>query len=114
MPAYVFKFKVSVCIIVVKDGTEFYASCPTLKGVHVPGDTKKDAINNCKDAIIAYIFSLLKHNEPIPCYGIIDEDMLPDGVSTKDFKKYLHHENIEINYPVGDQEAYRNTHPFYH
>lgn len=99
MSTHIIKFAVSVNIIVVKDGNEYYASCPTFKGVHVPGRTIKNAINNAKEAIGATIFSLLKHNEPIPCCEVLSEDMIPDSMTVKEFKKHLHHENISIDYP---------------
>ncbi len=100
MPTHVIKFQVSVNIIVLKDGNEYYASCPAFKGVHVPGRRVKDAIINAKDAIAANIFSLLKHNEPIPCCEVLDEDMLPDSMTLKELKKHLHHENVSVNYPA--------------
>jgi len=53
-------------IIIEPDGDQFHAYCPALKGLHVPGDTEEEALQNAKDAIVAYVCSLLKHDEPIP------------------------------------------------
>ncbi len=92
MSIHAILFKLSVDIIVLKDGSEYRACAPSFKGLHVFGNTKKSAIKNAKDAIIAYVISLVKHNEPIPCCQILDEDMLPDD----HFKKYKYRENISI------------------
>jgi predicted RNase H-like HicB family nuclease len=65
---------VSLEFCIEKDGDEFYIHCPGLKGLHSCGDTEKKAIQNARDAAIAYIGSLLKHHEPIPCCTIIREE----------------------------------------
>ena len=44
----------------------FVAECPLLPGCISEGKTREDAIANIKDAIIGYLESLKKHNEPIP------------------------------------------------
>lgn len=44
----------------------FVAECPTLPGCISQGKTRKEALNNVKDAIKGYLQSLEKHNEPIP------------------------------------------------
>jgi len=44
----------------------FVAECPSLPGCISQGKTRKDAIENIKDAISGYLDSLKKHNEPIP------------------------------------------------
>ncbi len=48
-----------------EDGV-FIAQCPNLPGCITQGITRKEALENIKDAIDGYIFSLKKHNEPIP------------------------------------------------
>ena len=53
-------------IVVESDGTEFHAYCLTLKGLHTSGETEEEALQNAKDAAIAYLQSLIKHNDPIP------------------------------------------------
>lgn len=58
------KFKVQ--IIIEPDGTGFHAYCPALKGLHAPGDTKEESLENAKEAVIAYLQSLVKHGDPIP------------------------------------------------
>lgn len=65
----IFKAKV----IIEKDGDIYYAHCPALKGLHVDGMTEEEALKNAKDAMIAYIASLIKHGEPIPICGEEEE-----------------------------------------
>lgn len=48
----------------------FTVTVPALPGCITEGDTFEEALKMAKDAIEAYIFSLNKHNEPIP----IEED----------------------------------------
>lgn len=68
----------NVNIMVEKDGNGYYATCPPFKGLHVYGQTKKEALELATQAIVAYSLSLLKHNEPIPCDNIIKEETLKD------------------------------------
>jgi len=63
------RFRVQITI--EADGNGFHAYCPALKGLHVCGDTREEARQNAKDAIIAYLKTLIKHNLPIPI-GIIE------------------------------------------
>ena len=44
----------------------FVAECPALPGCISQGKTRREAIDNIKDAIEGYLESLKKHNEPIP------------------------------------------------
>ncbi|MCL5958665.1 MAG: type II toxin-antitoxin system HicB family antitoxin [Chloroflexi bacterium] len=80
------EFAVEICV--EPDGSEFHAYCPALKGVHVSGETEEDAVENAKDAAIAYLHSLLKHHDPIPVgviapsrhssgHGDFGEEMIP-------------------------------------
>jgi predicted RNase H-like HicB family nuclease len=55
-----------VTVIVEPDGEGFHAYCPALPGLHVGGDTEEEGLENAREAIVAYIASLLKHNEPVP------------------------------------------------
>ena len=48
-----------------EDGN-FIAECPTLPGCISEGKTRKEALDNLKDAVKGYLQSLKKHNEPIP------------------------------------------------
>jgi len=44
----------------------FIVECPSLPGCISQGATRKEAVENIKDAIKGYIESLKKHKEPIP------------------------------------------------
>ena len=57
-------FKVEV--VVEPDDNGFHAYCPALKGLHTSGDTQEEALANAKDAVAAYLQSLIKHGDPIP------------------------------------------------
>jgi predicted RNase H-like HicB family nuclease len=48
-----------------EDGV-FVAECPTLPGCISQGKTRKEALENIRDAIKGYLASLRKHKEPIP------------------------------------------------
>ncbi len=52
----------------------FVAECSTLPGCISQGKTRVEAVKNIKDAIEGYLFSLKKHNEPIP--PVIEEEMV--------------------------------------
>lgn len=44
----------------------FVAECPSLPGCISQGNTRAEALANIADAVKGYLFSLQKHNEPIP------------------------------------------------
>ena len=67
------KIVFSVPIIIENDNGEFYAYCPALKGLHTSGGTVEEARENAKNAVAAYLLSLIKHGEPIPV-GIIKKE----------------------------------------
>lgn len=52
----------------------FVAECPSLPGCISQGKTRKEVLENIKDAIKGYIESLKRHNEPIP--PSIDEEIV--------------------------------------
>ena len=56
----------TIQVIVEPDEGGFHAYCPALKGLHVSGDTEEEALQNARDAAMAYLSSLVKHGEPIP------------------------------------------------
>lgn len=55
-----------VQVIIEPDGPGFHAYCPALKGLHTCGETEEQALKNAKDAVSAYLQSLIKHGDPIP------------------------------------------------
>ena len=78
-----------VDIIVEPDGDGFHAYCPMLEGLHVGGDTEQEAVQNAKDAAIAYLESLIKHGDPIPLGIIMRETPQEQQYSTA--KVFSHH-----------------------
>ena len=57
---------IEINITVEPDEDGFHAYCPTLKGLHVSGTTREEAIGNAKEAIVAYLYSMMKHGDPVP------------------------------------------------
>lgn len=53
-------------IIEVDEDGMFIAECPALPGCVSQGMTRREALENVKDAMEGYIQSLQQHNEPIP------------------------------------------------
>lgn len=64
-----------VGIIIEPDDVGFYAYCPALKGLHTCGDTEEEALENAKNAAIAYLESSIKHDDPIPVGVILEEEI---------------------------------------
>lgn len=48
------------------DNEQWHAYCPALKGLHVGGDSEKEAIKNALYGASLFIQSMIKHREPIP------------------------------------------------
>ena len=44
----------------------YVVSCPSLPGCHSQGDTKREALKNIKEAIEAYLESMLKERLALP------------------------------------------------
>jgi len=52
--------------IIEKDGKFYHGYVPILPGCHTQGRTIEETRKHLREAITAYLFSLKKHNEPIP------------------------------------------------
>lgn len=86
-------FKIQILIEADEQG--FHAYCPALKGLHTCGDSKKEALENAKDAAGAYLQSLVKHGDPIPV-GITvycEEPNVKSGIS-------WHNEELKVACPI--------------
>jgi len=82
------KVKFSVDIYVEKDGKEYHAFCPVLKGLHVDGKTQKEALYNVKKAVKLHIKSLLKHKDAIPL-GIITTAEIRSSQRSNIYRKHF-------------------------
>ena len=49
------------------------SSCPALPGCHSQGRTPEEAVSNIKEAIEAYVESMVKRGEPLPDYSELRE-----------------------------------------
>jgi len=56
-------------VVIEPDDGGFHAFCPSLKGLHTCGKTEEEARENSRDAVTAYIKSLVKHNEVVPLHS---------------------------------------------
>jgi predicted RNase H-like HicB family nuclease len=54
-----------VTVIIEPDENGYYAHCPGLPGLHVCGDTQKEALKNARDAIRAILETKIEHGDPI-------------------------------------------------
>lgn len=54
-----------VTVIIEPDENGYYAHCPGLPGIHVCGDTQKEALRNARDAIRAILEIKIEHGDPI-------------------------------------------------
>lgn len=64
---------ITIQVVIERDDGGYHAFCPALKGLHVQGNTEGEATDAVKDAILAYLESLIKHGDPIPV-GITQSD----------------------------------------
>ena len=67
-----------VKITIEPDNDGYHAYCSNLKGLHTSGATKEEALSNAKDAVEAYLKSLVKHGDPIPI-GIVVKEQSDDN-----------------------------------
>ena len=58
--------QIRLLIVVEPDTPGFHAYSPTLPGLHVPGDTEDEALENAVEAAMCYLESVLKHGDPLP------------------------------------------------
>jgi len=65
------KIEFRLGMILEQDGDGFHVYCPALPGLHTDGETEEEALNNAKDAAVAYLSSLMRHQEPIPVGSIV-------------------------------------------
>lgn len=49
----------------------FHVYCPALRGCHSEGDSLDEAAANIREAVEAYLESLVAHGEPIPSEDLV-------------------------------------------
>jgi predicted RNase H-like HicB family nuclease len=76
-------------IIIKPDSQGYHAYCPQLRGLHVGGSTIQEATNNAKNAVEAYLISMIKHNEPLPIDEIIEINLEDVGGEIINMKKFI-------------------------
>lgn len=72
MKSYLFK------VIIEQDENAYHAYCPVLKGCHTWGYTQQEALKNIKEAVEAYVMSLIKHCDEIPVEPQEQVQVLPE------------------------------------
>jgi predicted RNase H-like HicB family nuclease len=55
-----------VKIVVEKDGDGFYSFTPSLKGIHMGGDTPEEALENAREAAVLLLKTMIEDGDPIP------------------------------------------------
>lgn len=58
--------RLSITIVIEKDGDGYHAYVPAFKGLHVDGDDESQALLNVQEAIKVYLDSLVMHDDPLP------------------------------------------------
>lgn len=66
------KFKVP--IIVQPDGNNYYSYSPALKGLHMDGNTEKEALENAKETAKDFLKIMIRDGIPIPLSILTWED----------------------------------------
>jgi predicted RNase H-like HicB family nuclease len=87
--------KFQVRFIVEKDDPGYHAYAPSLPGLHMPGDTRKEALKNAKEAAILFLKTMIEDGDPIPIdvSSPLKNNVLP-GI-TNDTSSVL--EEIQVN-----------------
>lgn len=60
----ILKFKVR--IVVEKDEPGYHAYAPSLPGLHMPGDTQQEALDNAREAAALMLKCMIEDGVPIP------------------------------------------------
>ncbi len=79
------------------DGDGFYAYAPALKGLHMDGNTKQEALDNAIVGIHMYLDSLVRHGEPFPLGPHLSIETVPDLPKVSDAMMV---ENIQFQWSI--------------
>lgn len=64
-------------VLIQRDEDGVYViECPDLPGCISQGTTREEALKNVREAIRAYLMSLMKHGEPVPPPTPVEEAMV--------------------------------------
>lgn len=55
-----------VKIIVEKDGEGYYSYTPSLRGIHMGGDTPEEALTSAREAAALLLKTMIEDGDPIP------------------------------------------------
>jgi len=72
--------RLSLAVVVEKDGDSYHAYVPAFKGLHVDGDTESEALQNAAEAARVYLYSLVMHGDALPIgpdCSILREEKIP-------------------------------------
>lgn len=58
--------RLTFSVIIERDGGGYHAFCPAFKGLHVDGNTEKEALKNACLAANVYLHSLAMNGDPLP------------------------------------------------
>lgn len=82
-------------VVIEPDDIGFHAYCPALKGLHTCGNTEEEALQNAKDAAMAYLQSSIKHGDLIPV-GIIVHEGTEKTLATRTKRISRHTEDLRV------------------
>lgn len=98
------KISFNILICVERDNDRYYAHCPSLKGIHVDGTTKEEALRNVKIATVLYIRSLIKHGDTIPLQIVAKTDLQEHCIMNQSGNNilagYPHTELVQVPIPA--------------
>ena len=60
------EMRLSLLVVIEKDQNNYHAYAPALKGLHVDGATKEEALKNAGQAASVYLDCLSRNGEPLP------------------------------------------------
>jgi predicted RNase H-like HicB family nuclease len=72
--------RLSITLVVERDGDSYHAYVPAFKGLHVDGDTELEAVRNAEKAVNVYLHSLVMHGDSLPIgpdCSILREEKIP-------------------------------------
>ncbi|MCD4782466.1 MAG: type II toxin-antitoxin system HicB family antitoxin [Candidatus Eremiobacteraeota bacterium] len=75
MKTYIFQ------VVIEPDEDGFHAFCPILKGCHTWGKSRKEAVDNVKEAVLVYVEDMIESGESLPVESELTKIMAFDTPS---------------------------------